>query len=127
VRPGTTVTEVALIVPIVLLLLLGIAECAQIIYAYGAVSEAARIGGRYAIVHGSQSTSPVGPTANDAALRSIVLANAPGLNSAQLSVTSSWPNGGNDAACPVTVTVTYSYALTIGQLIGYNSSLSISQ
>lgn len=126
VRSGTTITEMALIVPIVLLLLLGIADMSQVIYAYGAVSEAARIGGRYAIVHGSQSTSPVGPAANDATLQSVVLANAPGLKSSQVSVTSSWPNGGNDAACPVTVTVSYSYSLIVGHLIGYTTPLSIS-
>ena len=119
-RHGTTVAEVAFIVPVVLLLLLGIADCAQMIYAYDLVSEAARIGGRYAIVHGSGSSSPVGPTANDANLQSYILnyATVKTLNTSQLTVTSSWPMGANDPTCPVTVTVTYNYPLIIGRLIG---------
>src|SRR5689334_18701426 len=89
-RRGTTVTELAFILPVVLVLILGSIDFGQVMYAYGTVSEAARAGGRYAMVHGSRSASPVGPTANDSTVATIVKNNAPALNQAQLTITSTW-------------------------------------
>jgi Flp pilus assembly protein TadG len=108
----------AAILPFILVLLLGIIDFALIMYAYGTVSEAARVGARYAIVHGSRSASPVGPTANNATIDSVVRTNALALAAAQLTVNSSWNTGHNDANCPVTVTVTYNYHPFIGRLMG---------
>jgi Flp pilus assembly protein TadG len=120
-RRGTTVTEVAIILPIVLTLVLGVIDFALVMYAYGTVSEAARVGARYAIVHGSAAASPVGPAANDATVASQVKAAAGGLDTSRLTVASSWGDAANDPNCPVTVTVTYSCPLTGGQLVGLSS------
>jgi hypothetical protein len=90
----------------------------MLVYAYSTVSEAARAGARYAIVHGSASSSPSGPTANDANVASAVQSYAPGLNTANLSVTSTWPSGSNDPTRSVTVTATYNYQLMVGRLFG---------
>jgi Flp pilus assembly protein TadG len=120
-RRATYVLELAAILPFILVLLLGLIDFALIIYAYDAVSEAARAGARYAIVHGSRALSPAGPTANDATVESVVRANALALAASQLTVTSSWSTGHNDATCPVTVTATYKYQPFIGRLMGLKS------
>ncbi len=120
-RRGAAVTEMAVILPVLLLFVLGIIDFAQIMYAYGAVSEAARVGARYAIVHGAASSAPVGPTANDATVQAEVQAAALALNTANLTVASNWAQGSNEPNCPVTVTATYSCPLTAGKLIGWNS------
>lgn len=117
-RGGTYVLELAAILPVILVLLLGIIDFALIMYAHGTVSEAARAGARYAIVHGSKAASPVGPAANDTTIESVVRANALALVSSQLTVTSSWSTGRNDPNCPVTVTATYQYRPFIGRLMG---------
>jgi Flp pilus assembly protein TadG len=110
--------ELALILPVFLVFILGIIDFAQIMYAYGTVSEAARVGARYAMVNGSRAASPVGPTANDANVASVVKQYAPALDPSRLTITSSWGSGNNQANSPVTVTVTYSCQLTVGHLVG---------
>ena len=120
-RSGTTVTELAFILPVVLLLLLGTIDFAQVMYAYGAVSEAARAGARYAMVHGSMASSPVGPSANDSTVASVVKNNAPALNPSRLTITSSWPSGSNSSGSQVSVSASYSCPLSIGRMIGLSS------
>jgi Flp pilus assembly protein TadG len=120
-RRGATVTELALVLPIILLLIVGMIDFALVMYAYGTVSEAARTGARYAIVHGSAAGSHAGPTANDATVAGVVKANVPSLDVSRLTVTSSWGSGSNDPGCPVTVTATYSCPLTVGKMIGCSS------
>ncbi len=120
-RHGTTVTELAVVLPVVLIVLLGIIDLAQAIYAFGTVSEAARAGARYAIVHGANSAAPTGPTANNTTVASIVTTNAPALDPARLSITSSWSNGNNDPVSPVTVTVTYTCMPCLGSLVGFGN------
>jgi hypothetical protein len=70
-RRGTSVTELALVLPVVLVFVLGAIDFAQVMFAYGTVSEAARAGARYAIAHGSASSLPAGPTANDANVQAV--------------------------------------------------------
>jgi Flp pilus assembly protein TadG len=120
-RRGTSVTELAVVLPIFLIFLLGTIDFAQVMWAYGTVSEAARAGARYAMVHGSMASSPVGPTANDSTVSTIVKNNALALNTAKLTVTSSWGEASNDATCPVTVTASYQCPLSVGQLVGLSS------
>ena len=69
------VTELAVVLPVILLIVLGIIDFAQVMYAHGTVSEAARVGARYAIVHGSASRASVGPTPNDTTVQSQVQEN----------------------------------------------------
>jgi len=126
VRRGTYIVELAVILPVFLIFLLGTLDLAWIMYIYGTVSEAARGGARYAMVHGSMSSSPVGPTANDATVATQVKNYAPALNPADLTITSSWPIG-NDATCPVTVTVKFLYQPAVGRLApGLGSSITLS-
>ena len=115
---GTNLIEFALVLPLVVIFLLGTMDMGMLVYAYCTVSEAARGGARYAIVNGSMSAAPVGPTANDTTVASVVQNYAPALDPTRLTVTSSWPSSSNNATCPVTVTATYQYLLFTGRLIG---------
>lgn len=120
-RRGAAVVEMAVVLPVLLLMLLATIDLAQVVFAYGAVAEACRAGARHAIVHGSMSKAPVGPSPNDPNLEKVVRANAPALNPARLSVTSQWPRGDNRANSPVTVTVVYQCPLVVGPLVGLKS------
>jgi Flp pilus assembly protein TadG len=111
----------AIILPVVLIVLLGTIDFAQVMYAYGTVAEAARTGARYAMVHGSMAASPVGPSANDPNIAQVVKNNAPALNPEKLTITSSWPSGTNSAGSQVSVSVTYTCPLSVGRLIGLSS------
>lgn len=116
-RRGAATVELAIVLPVVLVFLLGCLDFAQVLYAYGTVSEAARCGARYAIVHGSSSSSPVGPSANDATVAGVVKNNACALDTTRLTVTSSWPDGTNDPTSRVTVTATYQCQLSVAKLV----------
>jgi hypothetical protein len=54
-RRGQGLAEFALIVPVFLLLALALVDFARGIYVYSVISDAAREGARYAMVHGSQA------------------------------------------------------------------------
>jgi Flp pilus assembly protein TadG len=127
-RRGVSVPELAVVMPGVALLLLGVLDFAQIIYAYDTVSEAARAGARYAMVHGSRAgqngLTAAGPAANDTNVANAVKANAPVLDHARLTITSSWGSGSNDPTCPVTVTTTYSYPPLLGGVLGLSVSVT---
>jgi Flp pilus assembly protein TadG len=111
----------AFVLPVILLLILATIDLAQVVYAYGTVSEASRTGARYAIVHGSMSSSPVGPTANDATVAGVVKNNARLLDTTRMTVTSTWGQGSNAATNPVTVTATYQCPLSVARMVGYSS------
>jgi Flp pilus assembly protein TadG len=117
-RSGVAIVETAVVLPIVLVFILGALDFAHVMYANGTVSEAARAGARYAIVHGSMAATPSGPTANDANVASTAQSYALALDPTQLTVTSSWGNGNNFAGSPVTVTATYNCYLSVGKLVG---------
>ena len=120
-RQGTSVTELALVLPVVLAFVLGAIDFAQVMFAYGTVSEAARAGARYAISHGASSSLPSGPTANDANVQAVVKYYAFGLGSSNVSVTSTWSLGSNDIGSPVNVTASYTCRLSVGRLVGMSN------
>jgi Flp pilus assembly protein TadG len=120
-RRGTSVTELALVLPVVLMFVLGAIDFAQVMYAYGTVSEAARAGARFAIAHGSAASLTTGPTANDSNVAAVVKYYAFALNQSNLTVTSTWGQGLNSSGSPVTVTATYTCYLSVGKLIGISS------
>lgn len=53
--------ELAVVMPILLVVVIGIIESGRLIFHYELLNHAAREGARYAIVHGSRSTCPSGP------------------------------------------------------------------
>ena len=56
-RKGQAVTEFALVFPLFLLVVLIVVDLARAIFVYSVISDAAREGARYAIVHGSQAAA----------------------------------------------------------------------
>jgi Flp pilus assembly protein TadG len=65
---GAAQIEFALSILLVCILIFSIIEMMSIVYTYAVLSDAAKEGVRYAIVHGSNSSSPCGPTSNPPAV-----------------------------------------------------------
>ena len=120
-RRGTSVTELAVVLPVVLVFVLGAIDFAQVMFAYGTVSEAARAGARYAISHGANSSLPAGPTANDANVQAVAKFYAFGLGSSNVTVTSTWGLSSNAIGSPVNVTASYTCRLSVGRLVGLSN------
>ncbi len=128
---GATVVEMALSVMILLTVLFGLIEICVALYTYHYVSDAAREGTRYAIVHGAEypvlPTCPAvsGPcTATGPEIQTYVQdLGYPGINPSNMTVTTVWsayPAGKacNAAGCNgpgdlVTVTAQYNFLLSI--------------
>lgn len=118
---GQTLSEFALVIPLVLLIFLGLFDLGRAVYAYTTISNAAREGARVLIVDQGQ-TSGVYKAQIEAAGSATALGVAPG------SVTVSFRSPDLSSACATRtigcvaeVSVPYSYtAITpiIGQLIG---------
>jgi len=94
---GQALVEFALIIPVFILLMVGIFDLGHVVWANNALSNSAREGARFAIVHGgSESTPcPVGP--------------APASDEAGAT---------NVRGTPVTVTVTATIGLAAPELLG---------
>ncbi|GAC1469062.1 MAG: hypothetical protein NVSMB9_12430 [Isosphaeraceae bacterium] len=101
--------EMAFAGPVVIMFLIGIMDTGAAVHSNNALAEAAREGARYAAVHGSLSATPLGPTANSAAVEDVVRGYAIGLDPAKLQVQSSWPDLDNKPKSRVTVAVSYTY------------------
>jgi Flp pilus assembly protein TadG len=85
-------------------LIFGIVSLAMTVYTYSFLSNAARDAVRYAIVHGSKSTSP----ATSDVIQTFVRNEAKGLKASAIGVSTSWsPN--NNPGSTVNVQVSYSY------------------
>lgn len=128
------------------LILFGVIEFGRAMYMYHAVANAARIGSRWAMVRGSQSCSyPTGKAlatcpATSAEIASYVQSVVPLDDSSALTVTASWPGGGQNCAagvptpgCTVAVTAQnqFNFALPfvspVNWTISSTSQMTISQ
>jgi hypothetical protein len=112
---GQSAVELALLLPILLLILLGIAEGGQILSAALIVEHAAREGARLGITG-----------ADDAMIVDCVCSAASTLDQGRLAVDVS-PAGERDRGTMLTVTVNYSYLVVaplISQLVGGEVPLS---
>jgi Flp pilus assembly protein TadG len=108
---GQTFAEFATVVLPMLLMVFGIISFAMTVYTYNFLSNAARDAVRYAIVHGSKSSSPA--DADD--IQRFVRSEAKGLTASSISVTTCWnpqnscpgPTGNNSPGKVVSVQVSY--------------------
>ena len=100
---GQSLTEFALMLPILLLVLFGIVQLGIVFNHYITVADASRAGARKAVV----SQQAANPTA---AAQNAVKASATNLDASKLgaTVSSSWADGAD-----VTVTVTYPYSVSL--------------
>src|SRR5579863_2461249 len=99
---GQTMVEFAMIILIALTLIFGIIQASLALYAYSFVSYGARCGARYAMVHGSRSTTP----ATGSSVQTYVQGLAFPLDTSSMTVTTTW-NPDNSPGSTVTVGVSY--------------------
>ncbi len=105
---GQAYVEFALCAVVLLMLIFTIVNFSFAIYAYNFVSYAAREGTRYAAVRGSANSTP----ASTSDVSNFVLAEAYGLRSDNLTVTTTW-NPNNSPGSVVKVQVQYSLTLIV--------------
>lgn len=117
---GQAQVEFVLSIFFVLLTVFGIFELSMFIYTYSVLSDAAKEGVRYAVVHGSSNTSPSGPGSTSAidgaAGTGIVKTYAQYSlhDTTQMHVTVSYPDSTNLAPNRVQVQVSYVYQPFLG-------------
>ncbi len=116
---GQAMVEFALSVPVFFAVVYGICDFGRALFTYDLVTSAARIGSRYAIVHGSACTLSSCP-ATSATIQTYVRSQVNGINTSQLTVTAAWSKGTGctDTAfkgpqCIVNVTVSYPFQFVL--------------
>lgn len=122
---GSSLVETAIVLNLFLVLLLGILDAGRALYTYHLVDNAARIGARFAIVHGSNCAHTASGTdqwpcnAGQTEIQNYVQAQSVVMGLGSPAVAVSWP-GGNPGCtassspysaqgCLVKVTVTYTF------------------
>jgi Flp pilus assembly protein TadG len=106
---GTSLAEFGLSFVLLFSIIFGIIDFGRALYAYDAISDAARIGTRYAIVRGSSSNYPV-----TASTVSWYVANncCAGLDTSAITVNTTW-NPNNNPGSTVTVQVSYTLSFML--------------
>jgi len=107
--------EFAIVLTASLTLILGIIDAGRALYTDHLISNAARMGARYAMVRGAGCTV-AGCPASQSSIQTYVRGLAPELNQAAITVNTTWTTTStcttapaNSAGCLVTVTVTYPF------------------
>ena len=116
---GQTATEFALVSLGILTFFFAIMQGASAVSAYNFVTYAARDATRYAIVRGATSPQPAASTD----VKNFVLAEAQGINTQAVTVTTTWSPNNNPGS---TVKVTVAYAFAPIARIASNMTLSLS-
>ena len=128
-RRGNTQVEFALVAVQLFLVIFAAVEFCRMVLVYTNIANAARVGARYAITHGSKRTGtgpngPSGPGNNPPEILSVIRDYARGglLDPSDLQITVTYPQGFNDPGYKVHVRVTYLYKpltlLPIGATLG---------
>jgi Flp pilus assembly protein TadG len=124
-RRGQALVEFAMSALIALTLIFGVVEFSRIMLVYTTLADAARLGARYAITHGTipGSTGSTDPTAGVTAVVQKFL--APGtVNINSATITTSFPDGATTPGKRVQVNVSYHYNLLVSSLPMANITLS---
>jgi Flp pilus assembly protein TadG len=103
---GSSLFEFAVGSAMLLTIMFGIVDFGRALYAYDAISDAARIGTRYAIVRGSSSSVPVTAATVEWYVQNNCCA---GLNPNSINVTTTWSPNNNPGS---NVKVSVQYTLT---------------
>lgn len=112
---GQGLVEFALVSPLFFLMVFGVIEGGRLVWTMHTLTNATREGSRYALVHGSMS----GDIANAADVKTHMLDHSSGLDSDELTVVVTFPDGGcNDPKCPVVVDSSYEYSFIVGMVFG---------
>jgi Flp pilus assembly protein TadG len=103
-RRGVSAIEFGLVAPTLVLLLYAFIEIGRAVFCYNSLSHAVYEAGRYAIVHGSESSAP----ANSDAIAAQVESAATWLDPSAISVVTTW-SPDNSPGSEVTVEATYAF------------------
>lgn len=114
---GQDLAEFAVALPVLLLLLLGIIEFGILVYSYNAISNAAREGARYGIVHPATNGDGNCGAPGSNTILAAACALTVGLDDAAVGVDTTVTNPTNVAPGQVTVVVTYTAQLITAPLI----------
>ena len=116
---GSSMVEFAIAAAALMLFVFGIFEFARALYAYHTVSNAARLGARWAIVRGANCSVLDHCQATQADVQNYVQSQVvAAMNASSITVSVSWPGSGtcassNARGCPVQVTVNYPFAFDL--------------
>ena len=110
---GQALVEFGLCTLLTVMLLLGVVEFGRMVLAYTTICNAARVGVRFAMAHGSDNS------ATTTQIQSVVTnyLTAAAIDTSSATVTVTYPgyaamgcaSGGNSPGCPVTVSISYAY------------------
>jgi len=117
---GQALVEFALILPVLVLILMGVFDFGRAFFAYNAISNGAREGARYGVIHPTARDGDGFPPYDPDTIEGQAVAQTIILDMDEIDV-QVVPDSPFDRGEPITVTVTYDfYAITplIGQIIG---------
>lgn len=119
---GQALVEFALVLPVTVLLIVGLFDASRAVWLTTTLAHATREATRYAIVHGSQSASPVGPGSatytapdQDTAVAAVVRQYATGV--ASLTIASTWPDGDSRRGSRVSVSATAPFSPILSEAL----------
>lgn len=113
---GQAIVEAAITLPIVAAFIFVMIELCLMFYSYCMISETAREGTRYAIVHGSTCTTSTKAscTATASSINTFVShVGWPNLGGGTLTPATTFPDGNENPGSRVQVSVTYSFPVTL--------------
>jgi Flp pilus assembly protein TadG len=113
---GSALIETSLAYMLGMAMVLGIIELSMMCYTFGVVSEAARSGVRYAVIHGADSSTCSGPstgctdsTGANVTAQVTAFAATFAKNRSAMAVTVSYPDSASTVPSRVIVSVAYTY------------------
>ena len=114
---GQSLVEFSIVCFMLCILTLAVFEMGRMVLVYATIANAARVGARYAVVHGSSrsvgasASNASGPSNNPAQVLSVVtnFASAGILTTSRLVITVTYPGSSNAPGQLVDVTVSYPY------------------
>lgn len=117
---GAQMVEFALSFLLFLVLVVAVFEGGRLVWTYETLAHAARQGARMAIVHGERN-----PLADDNPIRDAVRAQAIGLPSNDLTVSTVWSDANKKGGSVVTVSASYPISFVASPLVFGSNGLSL--
>ena len=124
---GSSLVEFALSIPVLLTFFFGLIQVCIATYTRAAISECAREGTRYAMVHGSTCETPTNAscTLTASAINTYVSgASWPNIGGGAMTVNTTFPDGNENPGSRVQVTVTYAFPFRIPYIPASTLSLT---
>jgi len=115
-QEGSALVEIALTLPVLLTFFFGLIEVCLAFYTHQVLSESAREGTRYAMVHGSTCTTGSGNscTVSAATVNSYVSGlNWPNFGGGTMAVNTTYPDGNESRGSRVQVNVSYGFRFRV--------------